>query len=155
MTKNHIAPYFNSLNQRNAMVPLLMWHWCQCQWYQITKSHFAPHLNCLDLRNAMLSFLVPLASYDVNTSANVGPHFVTNAVVPLMIPLALPDTGVCASDITWLKSHVIAFWAWPYKWSGAIDDTVGMKWHRCQYQWHDMTKRVMLHIFLIIITEEM
>ena len=51
---------------------------------------------------------------------------------------------------------LISFWSsWPNKCNDAIDDTIGMMWHWCQHQWHYLTKRIMLHLILIILTEEM
>ena len=45
----------------------------------------ASHSSCLDLKNAVMAFFMLLAPCDVNTSANVAPHFDyldrTNAVV--------------------------------------------------------------------------
>ena len=56
------------------------------------------------LRNAKMSFWIPLASCDTNTSANVAPHLdypkLTNALAPLMRPLASPDAAAGASGIT-------------------------------------------------------
>ena len=46
------------------------------------------------------------------------------------------------------KSCFISFWALcPNKWSGAIDDTVGIMWYWHEQQWHHMTKRLCCTLF--------
>ena len=67
-----------------------------------------------------------------------------NALVSLMMLLALSYADAGANDITWIKmSSCISFWtSWAKKWTGAIDDTGFIMWHWHQDQWHYMTKKL-------------
>ena len=87
MTKGHSAPNFSHLEQRNAMV-LLMMHrfiylyifyifymyikcWCQCQWWHMTKKRdVRPKFNHLVLTNAVITLTVSSALCDVSASTN-------------------------------------------------------------------------------------
>ena len=89
--KSHVAPRFNHLDLRNAVVPLIIlstsydtdanvisvtltkgiqWHHLQFCQHCMTKSHIAPHVNHLDLRNAMLSLTMLSISHDSDADAN-------------------------------------------------------------------------------------
>ena len=68
---HYIAPLFDCLNLRNAMVPLMMPSLCDADtgFNGITQSkcHFAAHLNCHDLRNAMVPLMMLLALCDAGS----------------------------------------------------------------------------------------
>ena len=55
------------------------------------------------------------------------------------------------------KSHVAPHFDHLYlrECIGVTDDVISITWCWCQYQWHHMTKEVMLHLILIVLTYEM
>ena len=120
--KSHVAPHFNCLDVRNAMLPLttlLTSFGANTGANGVSAQKAIWHLILIitDLRNAVVPLMTPLhhvmlmptlmASYDQRS--NVAPHFsclnLRNAMVLLMM-LALCDTGASANGIKWPKSHV-------------------------------------------------
>ena len=150
--KSYVAPHFNCIGLRNVLVtfvmpiPVLMlhliwiswiskcigtiddafditWYSCMCEWHHMTKKLWCFSFDHLCLTNGMMSLTTLLAWCDTNTSIN---------------------------GITWPKMLCCtSFWlSHPSKFSGTIDNAIDITW--CWYQWHHMTKRIMLHWLLII-----
>ena len=70
--KVYVAPNFNHLDLRNAVVPLttlLASHKVDTGVSE-QKCHVAPPIDNLDLRNAMVPLMTPLASCDPDANAN-------------------------------------------------------------------------------------
>ena len=129
--KSHVAPQFNYPNLRNAMVPLVMLlklcdYDASANSIKWPKCQVTLHFYCLYLWNAT----VPLASCSVNTSAN---------------------------GITWKRSHVAPH----FDCFDLVNEMVvfTMPVASCdvkqQCQWHHMTKKLMLHLILIILIIQM
>ena len=68
---SHVAPHFDHLDARNAMVPLVILCSTNASSCVITwpKSHLEPHFEYLDLRNVIVP-VVPLAWHAAYTGAN-------------------------------------------------------------------------------------
>ena len=112
------------------------WHWCQwCQWPE--RSCFI-HFNYLDVRNAVVPLTMPLASWDIDDSANsitlpkkscctsfYHLHLISG-VVPFIVPLGSYDENTGTNGITWAeKSYCISFWSsWPKECSVTIDGVI-------------------------------
>ena len=74
--------------------------------------------------------------------------------VPLMMQLA--SHGPHANGVTWPEKSCTSFWlSWLHKCSNVIDDAIDMTWCWCWCQLHLMTKKVMLHLLFIILTNQM
>ena len=144
--ETHVAPHFNFLELRNVMVPLVMllvscdtdlngitWH--QHQWHhtmpmpvsQDKKSHVTSNFDCLDLRNVTVTLRMLTASCDANTNAN---------------------------GMTWPeRSCDTSFWSSRHnECSVAINNAISTIWCWFCFQWCHMTKKIMLHFILIILT---
>ena len=94
-------------------------------------------------------------------------------MVPLMMPMAsykkvmfqlswpkecsgaIGNASASTNGVTWLNKSCCALFqsSWSKECISAIDDTTGIAW--CWWQWHDMTKKVMLHLILIVLTKGM
>ena len=149
--KSHVALYFDYLDLRILMVPLMTHQHHMTPMPVIRakheqKGHVAPHFNCLDVRNAMVPLLMPLVTWcqdkwhlgmltlmpvmSHDQKSYVASNFscldLWNAIMPLMILLASCDTN--ATGITWPnKSCCTSFWSsWCKKFSGAIIDAVSI-----------------------------
>ena len=73
--KNHVAPHFNCLDLRNAMVPLTtLLASCDTttggNGVTDQKSHVAPHLDYINLRSAVVPLMTPLASCDTDANSS-------------------------------------------------------------------------------------
>ena len=142
--------------------------WCHwwCCWYHVMPmlalmvSHEQKKSCCTSFqsswpKNGVVPFTRHLASCDANTDANsvydwkshLAPHFycldLGNGVMPLVTPLASCVTDANTSVNTWPKrSGCTSFKLFlPKECDGTIDDAVGIVWHWCQCQWHQMAKR--------------
>ena len=95
---------------------------------------------------------MPLSMHSHDKKSNDVPHIdclnLRNTMVPLMMPLASCYTD--AHGIIWPKnSCCISFQlSWPMEFSGAIV----VMWCQCLGQLYYMTKTVMVHLILIILT---
>ena len=141
--------------------------WClwYSQWWHMTKKgHVAPHFDCLDLRNEWHHWQCHLASGDTCANDITWPKIILhlillclglrNAVAPSMMPSAPYDVGTGTNGIAWPRKLCCTSlqFSWPMKWNVVIDDAVGITW--CWCQWLHITKKVMLHLLLIILTYE-
>ena len=143
--KSHVTCYFNYLDLRNAVVPLMIL-FISCDTEANTNGitwpncHVAALFYCIDVMNSVvpltmslayvLQTLMPEAWYDQKSFCTYFSDLdQTNAVVQLMILLASHDTG--ASGITWPnESCCISFGHLDLtKWNDAIEDTSGIMWH--------------------------
>ena len=138
--------------------------WCQYQWYHITKKVML-HLNLIVLtwemqwchwRDHWHHFMPMLAAVvSDDHKRHVAPHFnhfdPKNVFVLMMIPYTLCNAG--AKAILWPESCYTSFQLfWPKKYSGAIDNVIGVMWCQCQWQWHYMIRRVVLHFTSVGLT---
>ena len=162
--KSHVAPHLDCLDLRNAKVWLIMpsasnyakarascitlWQ-CWCQWDHMTEEvmqwcHFQHYWCDVTLTVALMVLH--------DQKCHVAPHFnnldVWNAVVLLTMPMVSLDAKASASVMAWSKrSCLISLQSsWCKECNG------GHWWHCCCHQWHHMTKKVMLHLILIIST---
>ena len=143
-----------------------MWHWCQCQWHQMSK------MSCC------ISFCLSWckecsgANFDASgiiyssTSANGitwpkrscctsfqsswlkwcnGAIGKTIGMIPMLMPMASCNKSHVASHVDHPDlTNVIV-----------IDKGISITWCPCQHQVHHITGKVMLHLFLIILTKQM
>ena len=149
--KCHVATQFDHHDLGNSVAPFMMpLPSCDADANDVTswKCHVAPHFDCLYLRISRTPFMIMLVSCDVNTNA---------------------------INVTWWKKPCCTlFWSsWPKEFSDTIYDAISINWYWCQYQWHhmmsmpltvvlhdagtnntchQMTKKVMLHLVLIVLT---
>ena len=161
ITKHHVAPYLDNLDQKDVLVPFIMLS-VSCDTNTVTngvtwqKSHVVPHLDCLDLRNAG---------------------------VPLLMSLVLCNTDVGVSGVTWPKKSCCTsfqmfchgmqwhhWWhcqwchmtkescftsfqlSWHQECNGDIDDAVTVTLNWCQLPVASHDKKVMLYLILIVLT---
>ena len=126
MTKN-VAPHFDFLHSRNAMMLLMMPSASQ-DTYASTNgitwltTHVGPHFHHLELWNIMVPMKTLWASQDANASIN---------------------------GVTWPNRlcHTI-FWSfWPKECNGVMADSICII--RCWYQLNHLTKKVMLLLISI------
>ena len=72
--KSCVAPDFDHLDPRNAMMPLMIplasYNMDVTPMVLHDQKHVAPYFSCLDLRNAMVPLTTLLGSFDTNSSAN-------------------------------------------------------------------------------------
>ena len=81
--KSNIAPHFDYLDLRNAMMPLMMLAASHdadtnvngiikhhSQWHQMTKSHIAPHCSYHNPRNVVVALIMLLVSCDTVAGAS-------------------------------------------------------------------------------------
>ena len=101
---------------------------------------------------------VPMVSND--QESHVAPLFdhlvLRNVMLPLIMLSASHNTGTGTSAVTWPKRLFYTSFklSWLKECSGAIDCVLGTTWcwHWCQ--WHQMIKKVILHLSLIVLTWE-
>ena len=117
--KSHVAPYFDHLYLRNAVVWLpmpLASHDADSGTSDVTwqKGHVTPHFDHLDIRNAVVPFmtqhcvmLIPVSIVSHDQNSNIVPHFnhfdPVNVMMQLMMPWALYDANASTNGITWQK----------------------------------------------------
>ena len=111
--KNHVAPQFNHLDLRNAMMTLTTLASC-VNGIIDSKVHLDFILIVVDLRNGM---------------------------VLLMTLLTSCETDAYTNGITWPKSNVVPyFWpSWPKEGNCAIDGAVHITWYWHWCKWYHMT----------------
>ena len=134
-----------------------MWHWCKCQWHQITKKSCCTSsiiqtqgIQCCNIWchwhhvmptpvpmfHHVILKLVPMASYDEKVML----HLLQSSwpkkcgIVPLMTLLSWCDNDMSINDITRPKELCCtSFWL--------FDDTIDFIWYWCWCKWHHMTKK--------------
>ena len=93
---NHVAPHFNHLNPRSAVVPFAMWsasHDTDTYANGITSPE---KLSCtsfqsFQIRNLLVLFTVPLASHD--QKGYVVPHFDHLDLGSTVVPCTMPSSS--------------------------------------------------------------
>ena len=143
------------------------------------EQHVAPHFSCIDLRNAKVLLMMLLALCDAGANdvtwqkRHVAYHFIWlpeennvsiydaagiiwhwsqwHHVTPTPMAIIWCQWQLCNET---KKSCYSSFWlCWPKESNGDIENADSIIWCQHQYQWHAMTRKVMLHLTLIFWTQ--
>ena len=109
----------------------------KCHWYHVIMMAMA----CHDLKNHVaLHFIFPS---------------VRNAIIPLMMLFTSCDTDASGKGINKQKSHFALHFNCLDLMNAMVPLTVLFAWCQCRCQWCDMTRKVMLHLILMVLTSGM